>query len=102
VREKGFISSTKFGLFFHVLPQQLIENIFILKVCVKGGTWKAGMLVEGSESDYALIGEAVGPAFDFHDFAFGMRLATNYNKKTINISVIVNFDLSLLSFFVAQ
>ena len=36
---------------------------------VRGGLWKCGRLLEGSD-DFALIGEAVGPGFDFHDFAW--------------------------------
>ncbi len=45
-----------------------------MQVCVKGGTWKCGKLDDSDISsgdvdyDYCLIGEAVAPGFDFHDF----------------------------------
>lgn len=41
-----------------------------LQVCVRGGVWKCGSMIEGMTSDheYSLIGEAVAPGFDFHDF----------------------------------
>ena len=45
----------------------------VLQLPVRGGTWKAGRLLFSaghSSHDYCLIGEAVGPAFDFHDFSF--------------------------------
>jgi uncharacterized protein len=41
-----------------------------LQVCVPGGWWKAGKLVDHpklTEYEYALIGEGVGPGFDFVD-----------------------------------
>lgn len=42
------------------------------QVCVKGGLWKCGVLMtdddDDNEYEYCLIGEAVGPGFDFHDF----------------------------------
>ena len=47
-----------------------------LKVPVRGGTWKAGRLMlsgpgcSEADSDCCLIGEAVAPGFDFHDFAW--------------------------------
>ena len=40
---------------------------------MRGGTWKAGRFLAGPgypDSDYCLIGEAVAPGFDFHDFAW--------------------------------
>ena len=40
-----------------------------MQVAVKGGTWKAGLLRRGG-ADYCLIGEAVAPGFDFHDFTW--------------------------------
>mmetsp|Transcript_4505 Transcript_4505/g.8650 ORF Transcript_4505/g.8650 Transcript_4505/m.8650 type:complete len:250 (-) Transcript_4505:189-938(-) len=43
----------------------------LLQMPVQGGTWKAGRLLPSSGgSDYCLIGEAVGPAFEVHDFDF--------------------------------
>ena len=55
-----------------------------LQVCVRGGMWKCGEILlpdgyaegkdekEGQqqEYDYTIIGEAVGPGFDFHDFTW--------------------------------
>lgn len=49
-----------------------------LQVCVKGGTWKCGRLLVPQESaaaaepgqQHCLLGEAVGPGFDFHDFTW--------------------------------
>ena len=52
-----------------------------LQVCVRGGMWKCGEILlpddgEGNEGqeqqgyDYTIIGEAVGPGFDFHDFTW--------------------------------
>jgi hypothetical protein len=37
---------------------------------VVSGEWKCGILLEADllTADYCIIGEAVGPAFDFHDF----------------------------------
>ena len=43
---------------------------------MRGGTWKAGQLLlpgpglSEADSDCCLIGEAVAPGFDFHDFAW--------------------------------
>jgi len=48
-----------------------------LQVCVRGGMWKCGevLLPDGDGNDdgqqgyeYSIIGEAVAPGFDFHDF----------------------------------
>lgn len=46
-----------------------------LQVPVKGGIWKCGRLLapnstEPSKDAYCLIGEAVGPGFDFYDFTW--------------------------------
>ena len=43
-----------------------------MQVAVKGGTWKAGRLctLKSGGADYCLIGEAVAPGFDFHDFSW--------------------------------
>ena len=47
-----------------------------LQVPVRGGMWKCGRLLatgdskSKSESDCCIIGEAVGPGFDFHDFTW--------------------------------
>ena len=40
----------------------------VLQLPVKGGCYKAGTLVRG---DHCLVGEAVGPGFDFRDFEWG-------------------------------
>ncbi len=51
-----------------------------LQVAVAGGTWKCGRILQQDKSsveeeqnlenevEYSIIGEAVGPGFDFHDF----------------------------------
>mmetsp|Transcript_2509 Transcript_2509/g.5834 ORF Transcript_2509/g.5834 Transcript_2509/m.5834 type:complete len:234 (+) Transcript_2509:264-965(+) len=46
-----------------------------LQVPVKGGSWKCGKIDDSDEEssvdyDYSLIGEAVAPGFDFHDFTW--------------------------------
>lgn len=51
-----------------------------LQVPVKGGTWKCGHMVidddddgnDGNDDthDYSIVGEAVAPGFDFHDFTW--------------------------------
>mmetsp|Transcript_30662 Transcript_30662/g.45384 ORF Transcript_30662/g.45384 Transcript_30662/m.45384 type:complete len:263 (+) Transcript_30662:40-828(+) len=51
-----------------------------LQVCVRGGMWKCGeIILPGGDEDedgqqlgyeYSIIGEAVAPGFDFHDFAW--------------------------------
>jgi predicted cupin superfamily sugar epimerase len=42
------------------------------QVCVKGGLWKCGIIDGDSDGqcdyEYCLIGEAVAPGFDIHDF----------------------------------
>lgn len=45
------------------------------QICVKGGLWKCGILLHDDDDEnnsndyeYCLIGEAVSPGFDFHDF----------------------------------
>jgi predicted cupin superfamily sugar epimerase len=42
----------------------------MLQISVVSGEWKCGVLLEADliEADYCIIGEAVGPGFDFHDF----------------------------------
>jgi predicted cupin superfamily sugar epimerase len=46
----------------------------VLQHPIRGGTWKCGRLMasylEAIPAEYSLIAEAVGPAFDFHDFHF--------------------------------
>jgi predicted cupin superfamily sugar epimerase len=46
----------------------------VLQLSVKGGIWKCGRIETDEESntdyDYILIGEAVAPGFDFHDFTW--------------------------------
>lgn len=64
----------------------------VLQLPVKGGIWKCGKIEIGEEQssgsssdyDYALIGEAVAPGFDFHDFSWitqEMILATCDDKN---------------------
>ena len=49
-----------------------------LQVCVRGGLWKCGEMEDitddDNDYDYALLGEAVAPGFDFHDFTWIRRL----------------------------
>lgn len=60
-----------------------LQNGHQLQVCVPGGVWKCGCILveeQGADNgdneqsmndyDYSLIGEAVAPGFDFHDFSF--------------------------------
>ena len=47
----------------------------VVQVPVAGGVWKCGRLLvndddKRTDTDYCLIGEAVAPGFDFHDFRF--------------------------------
>ena len=41
-----------------------------LQVACPGGIWKCGRLSVNDDFDYCLIGEAVAPGFDFHDFSW--------------------------------
>ena len=41
-----------------------------LQVACPGGIWKCGQLLPSNENDYCVIGEAVAPGFDFHDFSW--------------------------------
>ena len=41
-----------------------------LQVVCPGGVWKCGRLLQDNETDFCLIGEAVAPGFDFHDFSW--------------------------------
>ena len=58
----------------HRLGQDL-ENGDVHQLVVRGGCWKACSMEKG---EFALIGEAVAPGFDFNDFEFG---TTNYFQK---------------------
>ena len=40
----------------------------ILKMAI--GIWKCEKLLQSNENDYYIIGEAVAPGFDFHDFSW--------------------------------
>jgi predicted cupin superfamily sugar epimerase len=53
----------------HVLGPRLDQG-HVLQLVVEGGCWKAVHLEQG---EYGLIGEAVAPGFDFHDFRWGTR-----------------------------
>ena len=44
-----------------------------LQVVCPGGVWKCGRLLQNNDSDFCLIGEAVAPGFDFHDFSWITR-----------------------------
>ena len=61
-----------------------------LQVCVRGGVWKCGAveLDDGDHGDgptsrfeYSLIGEAVAPGFDFHDFSWVTTKLLNETVK---------------------
>ena len=42
-----------------------------LQLPVRGGLWKCGRMLKTDESvDFSLVGEAVAPGFDFHDFSW--------------------------------
>ena len=53
----------------HILGPDIM-NGHKLQVPVEGGVWKGGRLLDDGVHDYSLIGEAVGPGFDFRDFSF--------------------------------
>ena len=44
-----------------------------LQVVCPGGVWKCGRILQDNEADFCLIGEAVAPGFDFHDFSWITR-----------------------------
>ena len=57
-----------------------------LQVPVKGGLFKCGKIDDSEEEidlgyDYSLIAEAVGPGFDFHDFAWVTKEMLNETVK---------------------
>eukprot|EP00980_Cylindrotheca_fusiformis_P028535 scaffold22607_cov123-Cylindrotheca_fusiformis.AAC.32 len=54
-----------------VLGPELHEGQ-VLQLSVKGGIWKCGKIEmdTDSEYDYTIVGEAVAPGFDFHDFSW--------------------------------
>jgi len=60
-----------------------------LQVVVPGEWWKCGrLLVEFDRipHDYAIIGEAVGPGFDFNDFRLGVE--EDFTKIVSSIEVL--------------
>lgn len=57
------------NLSVHVLGKDL-ANGEEMQLVVPGGWWKSAEIGEG---DFALIGEAVAPGFDYHDFVFGTQ-----------------------------
>jgi len=77
-----------------------------LQVCVKGGLWKCGIMVrddereesETSDYEYTLIGEAVAPGFDFHDFDWVteklLRLTCKNDEKMIELFLPYVFERS--------
>eukprot|EP00958_Prasinococcus_capsulatus_P009712 scaffold942_cov366-Prasinococcus_capsulatus_cf.AAC.5 len=52
----------------HVLGPN-VEKGEVMQFVVQGGRYKCALMEDGG--DFALIGEAVAPGFDFHDFRFG-------------------------------
>jgi len=77
-----------------------------LQVCVKGGLWKCGVMVgdnerkesETADYEYTLIGEAVAPGFDFHDFTWVteklLRSTFQNNEKMIELFLPFVFERS--------
>ena len=61
----------------HVLRREILGPNFDdghkLQVACPGGVWKCGRLLQGKDSNFCLIGEAVAPGFDFHDFSWITR-----------------------------
>ena len=61
----------------HVLRREILGPNFgeghKLQVVCPGGVWKCGRLLQGNDSDFCLVGEAVAPGFDFHDFSWIMK-----------------------------
>jgi len=68
-----------------------------LQVCVAGGLWKCGHLMEekdgvNKEYEYSLIGEAVAPGFDFHDFAWITESELrSHCKDTAHVNIFIEY-----------
>lgn len=82
----------KYLLYDPSMNQNIVEEVVLgpdldkghkLQVCVPGGVWKCGQIltiadndddnnnnVEKLDYEYSLIGEAVAPGFDYHDFTW--------------------------------
>jgi Uncharacterized conserved protein len=68
------------------------------QVAVRGGLWKCGMMQVkecnetslDEEYEYSLIGEAVAPGFDFHDFTW---VTEDLLRQTCKDNRLVNFFL---------
>lgn len=71
---KYLIYDPKSGEFSEKILGSALDKGQTPQVCVKGGLWKCGIIEETNttssddEYEYCLIGEAVAPGFDFHDF----------------------------------
>jgi len=75
-----------------VLGPELLKG-HKMQVSVKGGIWKCGRILKGNygsgdgggsdynEYEYTLIGEAVAPGFDFHDFSWITEKQVRENCK---------------------
>jgi predicted cupin superfamily sugar epimerase len=71
------------------------------QIAVRGGLWKCGMMetdcddesLPENEYEYSLIGEAVAPGFDFHDFTW---VTETLLRKTCNDDRLVNLFLPFI------
>jgi len=83
----------------------------LLQVNVSGGTWKSGIaeFSDGDDEDddkydYCLIGEAVAPGFDYHDFGFITEEELKNDVKDEEIlkklgRFLLNFSQSFAEFY---
>ena len=68
-----------------------IKNGHKLQVFCPGGIWKCGKLLQNNENDYCIIGEAVAPGFDFHDFSWITEAQVMEVADEKHISFLLNF-----------
>ena len=62
-----------------------------LQVAVNGGLWKCGMLLQNDSYDYCLLGEAVAPGFDFHDFTWVTKSRIQEIPNKDHQRILMNF-----------
>ena len=63
-----------------------------MQVTVPGGLWKCGRMVIADESvDFSLIGEAVAPGFDFHDFSWVTKPEVMSVKNADNRNTLLQY-----------
>ena len=65
-----FMYSPAKGELKHEILGPDIKSGHKLQISCPGGIWKCGKLLQNNENDYCIIGEAVAPGFDFHDFSW--------------------------------